>query len=131
MVYNNSYRLFIERNLIMENYSDQSKENQFKDWFEKKFDVDEKGQFIHQNIQFSFNKNNSFITINSLYNDMMEVILVNNDFCYIEQPYVLLSLSSKRLITMKDKYDQPKLDSMMAMFDVMKMCEQYLKDTFW
>ena len=62
---------------------------------------------------------------------MMEVILVNNDFCYIEQPYVLLSLSSKRLITMKDKYDQPKLDSMMAMFDVMKMCEQYLKDTFW
>lgn len=115
----------------MANYSDQSKENQFKQWFEKQFNVDEKGQFIHQNIQFSFNKNKSFITINSTYNDIMEVILVDNDFCYIEQPYVLLSLPSKRLITMKDKLDKSKLDSMMAMLDVMKTCEQYLKDSFW
>lgn len=115
----------------MENYSNQSKENQFKDWFCQQFNVDKDGKFKHQDVEFSFNKNKSFITINSTYNDIMEVILVDNDFCYIEQPYVLLSLPSKRLITMKDKYDQSKLDSMMVMFNVMKMCEQYLKDSFW
>ena len=107
----------------MENYSDQSKENQFKQWFCQQFNVDKDGKFKHQNIQLSFNKNKSWITITSQYGDEMEVIFVDNDFCYIDEPYILLSLPCKRIITMKSK-----LDSMMAILDVMKACEQYLSD---
>lgn len=110
----------------MENYSDQSKENQFKEWFEQKFLVDEQGNFIHQNVQLSFNKNKSWIIITSQYGDEIEVIFVDNDFCYINKPYILLTLPSKRIISMKSKSDQSKLDSMMAILDVMKTCEQYL-----
>ena len=40
----------------MENYSDQSKENQFKQWFFQQFNVEKNGKFIHQNVQLSFNK---------------------------------------------------------------------------
>lgn len=112
----------------MENYSDQSKENQFKQWFCQKFNVDEQGNFTHQNIQLSFNKNKSWITITSQYGDEMEVIFVDNDFCYIDKPYILLTLPSKRIITMKSTIDKSKLDSMMAILDVMKACEQYLSD---
>lgn len=112
----------------MENYSDQSKENQFKDWFYQQFNVDKDGKFIHQNVQLSFNKNKSWITITSQYGDEMEVVFVDNDFCYIDEPYILLSLPSKRIITMKSKSDQSKLDSMMAILDVMKACEQYLAE---
>ena len=112
----------------MENYSNQSKENQFKQWFFQQFNVEKNGKFIHQNVQLSFNKNKSWITITSQYGDEMEVVFVDNDFCYIDEPYILLSLPSKRIITMKSKSDQSKLDSMMAILDVMKACEQYLAE---
>ena len=110
----------------MENYSDQSKENQFKDWFCQQFNVDKDVKFKHQNVEFSFNKNLTWIMITSQHDDEMEVIFVDNDFCYIDEPYILLKLPSKRIISMKSKSDQSKLDSMMAILDVMKTCEQYL-----
>lgn len=35
----------------MENYSNQSKENQFKDWFCQQFNVDKDGKFKHQDVE--------------------------------------------------------------------------------
>lgn len=116
--------------LIMENYSDQSKENQFKDWFCQQFNVDKDGKFKHQNVEFSFNKNLTWIMITSQHDDEMEVIFVDNDFCYIDEPYILLKLPSKRIVSMKSKSDQSKLDSMMAILDIMKTCEQYLLEYY-
>ena len=73
-----------------------------------------------------FNKNKNWITITNQHADMMEVVFVDNDWSYIDEPYILLNLPSKRIVPIKSEFDQSKLDSMMAILDVLKMYEQYL-----
>lgn len=114
----------------MTNYSDNTKEKAFIDWFNKQFNV-EKWQFIHQNTPFTFNKHHLIISNNN--DDTIEVIFTdtwNSETlnCYLQQPIISLKLSSKRLDNITNLESKEKLDAMMAAIDIANICNQYISN---
>lgn len=107
------------------NKLEQTKEKAFGEWFIQRFNVDNKGKFMHQDMPFTLNMGR--IMVFNPFNDYIEIIFTDNWLNYIN-PKISLTLSSKYLDNVESAVSKEKLAAMMATIDIVNICNQYLKD---